>query len=563
MSQQAEVAAPPLRLLLVEDEDRTAFLLKELLEGLDDLPIIVHRVTTIAEASIFIDEGQADLVVLDLGLPDASELEGLERLQSCVAELPIIVLTGRNDERLALQALQRGAEDYLVKGQAGREMIVRSIRYAVQRHHVVRDLARVSRELQQANTKLERLTLLDPLTDLLNRRGLQQALTREISNLQRTGIEVVVMLVDIDDFKRVNETFGHAVGDVALMEVARKLKASIRETDYLGRLGGDEFLLLLPRTNEREVVHVAERTRVAIATTAIHHNTGTLNLTASIGTMMLSPDTPSLDEVVAHAHQLLRRSKREGKNRVTYSQSEWNEMQARARAQADMCANLASGRFIQTVKQPIYRLDNQSAVAYEFLSRYSDGMQEAPDNFFRICAERNILTLVDHHCLRRAVQASTEIPAPVRYHMNVFPTTMISIPGDHLLADFPSPLPKMTYCLEISEQQIIGEPSHLLGPVRILRDAGLLIAIDDVGFGNSCLESLVLLEPDIVKIDKRCVTGLCGDRDRIRHLERFVTLSRVLGADVIVEGVETEADLAIVRDLGVPYAQGFYWGRPA
>jgi diguanylate cyclase (GGDEF)-like protein len=559
-----EVAAHSvLRVLLVEDEDRSAFLLAELLRGLDDLTVEVQRVATIADASICIDHGEADLVVLDLGLPDATELEGLERLQRCIRELPIIVLTGRNDDHLAMEALERGAEDYLIKGQASPEMIIRSIRYAVQRHRIVRDLAHVTCELQQANAKLERLTLLDPLTDLFNRRGLQQALSREISSVRREGIEVVVMLVDIDDFKRVNESFGHAVGDVALMEVARKLRSVIRETDYLGRLGGDEFLLLLPRTNEREVVHVAERTRVAIATTAIHHNTGTLNLTASIGTFMLTPDTPSLDEVVSHAHELLRNSKRDGKNRVSYSQSEWQETQMRARAQAEMCANLASGRFIHTVKQPIYRVADESAVAYEFLSRYSNGMQERPDDFFRICSERNMLTVVDHHCLRQAVQVSTSLPSPRRFHLNVFPTTMISIPTDDLLADFPSPLPQHTYCLEISEQQIIGEPSHLLGPVRTLREAGVLIAIDDVGFGNSCLESLVLLEPDVVKIDKRCVTGLVGDRERIRHLDRFVTLSRGLGAEVIVEGVETKADLAIVRDLGVTYAQGYYWGLPA
>ncbi len=560
---QVTAATPALRLLLVEDDDRSALLLKEVLEDLDDPPLSIRRVTTIAAASEVVDSGDVDLIVLDLGLPDATDLEGVARLQRCMTEFPIIVLTGRNDENLATEALKRGAQDYLVKGLVDRDMIVRSIRYAIERHHTVRDLARVTRELQSANATLERLTLLDPLTNLLNRRGLQQALSREIANVQRNNAEVVVMLVDVDDLKRVNETFGHTVGDVALMEVARKLRDSVRESDYVGRLGGDEFMLLLPRTNAREVVHVAERTRLAIATTAIHHNSGTLKLTASIGTLVLTPDTPSLDELVARTHQLLQRSKREGKNRVAYETDSFEDMDRRVKAEAEMCNHLVAGTNLRTVKQPIFRLADESPVGYEFLSRYSNGREEAPENFFRICSERNILTLVDHNCLRRAVRVSSALPPFVRFHINVFPTTMIAIPPAHLLEEFPTPIPPQTYCLEISEQQIIGDPSYLLEPVRALRKAGLLIGIDDVGFGNSCLESLVLLEPDVVKIDKRCVIGLSKDRDRVRQLQRLVHLGGSLGADVMVEGIENAADLAIVRDLGVPYGQGFYWGLPA
>jgi EAL domain-containing protein (putative c-di-GMP-specific phosphodiesterase class I) len=117
--------------------------------------------------------------------------------------------------------------------------------------------------------------------------------------------------------------------------------------------------------------------------------------------------------------------------------------------------------------------------------------------------------------------------------------------------------------VEISEQQIIGDPSYLRDPVSVLRQAGLMIAIDDVGFGNSCLESLVLLEPDIIKIDKRCITGLAGDGARRDSLRRYVDLARTLGSEVVAEGVESRGELAVLRDLDVEYAQGFLWGKPA
>jgi diguanylate cyclase (GGDEF)-like protein len=549
------------RLLIVDDDVRYARALSELLtESFTD--ILLTHVTTIDDACNRVEAGAVDMVILDLGLPDADGLEALERLHDCVNEIPIIVLTSRSDEALALAALKSGAEDYLVKDTVDQSTLARSVRYALERHRVIRDLSRVTKELQIANTSLEKLTLLDPLTELLNRRGLQQALSRELKRIEREGIDVLVLLVDIDDFKRVNDSFGHAVGDVALQEIALRLRNCVRGNDYACRIGGDEFLLLLPNADRDEASRIAERARVSIATMVIQHSAGTPRLTASVAAMLLRHDTPSIDELLTRAHQLLQRSKREGKNRVVYEDEKHEETQKRHDAQSDLCANLSQGKYLRTVKQPIFRLTDEVPVAYEFLSRYSNGVFEMPDNFFRVCAEKNVLTLVDHHCLRSAVRTSTAITERARFHINLFPSTLIAIPTEHLLASFPQPIPPHTYCVEISEQQIIGDPSYLLEPVHALRNAGLLIAVDD-GFGNSCLESLILLEPDIIKIDKRCIIGLSGDRARTESLRRYVGLAHTLHSEVVAEGVETRRELAVLRDLKVRYAQGFLWGKPA
>jgi diguanylate cyclase (GGDEF)-like protein len=480
-----------------------------------------------------------------------------------VSEIPVIILTSRADEALALQALSFGAEDYLLKGYVDAAALIRSLRYAIERHRNVRDMAQLTRQLETANENLERLTLLDPLTNVMNRRGLQQALSREIESLQRGVREVAVLLVDIDDFKSINERLGHAVGDVALKEIARRLQTAIRAVDYVGRLGGDEFMLLLPEADAAEVVRIAERVRLTLATTIIQHSSGTINLTACVAVVMLTVETPSIDELLSRMHELLTRSKNEGKNRVAYDSKHFDDTERRRQAQADMCTNLSRGKHLQIVKQPIMRLSDESPVGYEFLSRYSNAIFEVPDNFFRICSERNVLTAVDHFCLRRAVEAAAALPPYVRFHLNVFPTTLLSVPIQHLLETFPTPLPRGTFCLEISEQQIIGDPSYLIEPVRALRAAGLQIAIDDVGFGSSCLESLVLLEPDVLKIDKRCVIGISRQPERAVHLRRYLQVARTLAAEIVAEGVETAADLAVLRDLGVELAQGFYWGRPA
>ncbi|HEX2061380.1 MAG TPA: diguanylate cyclase, partial [Thermoanaerobaculia bacterium] len=415
----------------------------------------------------------------------------------------------------------------------------------------MRDLARVKKELESANRDLERLTLIDPLTELLNRRGLQQALSREVQHLTRGDTDSAVLVIDLDDFKQINDSLGHAAGDVVLKEVGRRLRASVRGIDYTGRIGGDEFMLILPQIDANEVTRVAERIRLAVATAVIQHSTGPITLTASIATMLLTTDMPAVDQLLARAHLLLERAKRQGKNRVVFESSEFDDTDRRRRAQSEMCTHLSRGRHIVTLKQPIFDLSDESPVGYEFLSRYSDGVYELPENFFRACSERNILTLVDHACLRAGVRAAMELPPYARFHLNIFPTTLLAIPVEHLLDLFPKPVPAGAFCLEISEQQIIGDPSYLLPAVQALRAAGILIAIDDVGFGSSCLESLVLLQPEIVKIDKRCVIGVDSDPARIDQLRRYADVAHTLGAVIVAEGIETAAELEVVRSLGL------------
>lgn len=556
-------AAHVLRLLIVEDDLSSARSLRALLEVSGDPQFTIRHVTSAAAACEAVRGGDLDVVILDLGLPDATDLQALIRLEAAVHEIPVIVLTGRGDDTLASDALHFGAEDYLRKGAIDFDSLIRSIRYAVERHRGVRDLARVKKELENVNRDLERLTLVEPLTELLNRRGLQQALSREVQHMNRAAASSAVLLVDLDDFKHINDHLGHAAGDVVLKEVGRRLRASIRAVDYVGRIGGDEFMLLLPETEPAEVMRVAERIRLAIATAMIQHSTGTVTLTASIAAMLLTEDMPAVDQLLARAHMLLARAKSEGKNRVVSAAADFDDTDRRMRAQTDMCGNLSRGRHILTVKQPIFELAGESPIGYEFLSRYSNGGLELPENFFRVCSEKNILTLVDHACLRSAMSAAMQLPPYARFHLNIFPTTLLAVPVEHLLDLFPKPLPAETFCLEISEQQIIGDPSYLLPAVQALRAAGVMIAIDDVGFGSSCLESLILLQPEIIKIDKRCVIGIVGDRARIEQLRRYVGVARTLGCAIVAEGIETAGELEVVRSLGIEYGQGYFWGKPA
>ncbi len=417
-------------------------------------------------------------------------------------------------------------------------------------------------QLGDMRSRLERMTRIDALTELLNWRGFQDALTRELGWSRREGADLVVILLSLDDFQQINDALGHAAGDVVLVETARKIESSLRETDYCARIGGDEFLILLPRTRLAEAMRVAEKLRLAIAECPISLSNGRVQVTGSLGVVPVCQENPVIERLLVEAHELVLVSKAAGKNRVSIL-ADPARPAPRAQGLERVLAALRRGDSFKVVSHPIVRLSDEQPVGVELLSRLNSDDFEMPDDFFRVSREANILTLVDHQCLRSCVQASQGLPPETRRHLNVFPSTMLDVSPSRLLDSFPHERSSGSYCVEISEQQIIGDPSYLAESVNALQSEGIRIAIDDVGFGRSCLESLVLLEPDIIKIDKKCVIGFSRDESRIRSLERLLRLASSLGTEVVAEGIEEREELELLKSMGVNYGQGFLWGRPS
>ncbi|HVR42181.1 MAG TPA: EAL domain-containing protein [Thermoanaerobaculia bacterium] len=545
-----------MRILIVEDERGDARLLRLFLDA-SPTPFASTWVATVERALEELASSEVDLALVDLGLPDARELEALDVIERAAPALPVIVVTGRDDEQLAARALHHGAEDYLIKGAFDRHALNRAIRYAIERSRSRTELSTLARKLQAANDRLEGLVLLDPLTELFNRRGLEKALANCVDRVEREGIEALAFFIDLDHFKRINDEHGHAVGDVLLVEIASRLHETLRPSDSLGRIGGDEFLAILPRAVPGQLETIGERLRLAVASAALDASGRVLSVTGSVAGFLIGSETTSLDALIARMHSLLRLSKDGGRNRVCcegtpLGPAGWLDT---------ICEDLRRGRGVHAVLQPIFRLSDLTVSGFELLSRFTNGRVEAPDEVFRLCAERNLLTLADHQCLRTCVSLSESLPRTVRRHLNIFPTTLMRL-GTHELLDLFGADPRL-YCLELSEQQMSCDMPRLQRRVESVRASGLRIACDDVGFGRSHLESLVLLEPDVVKIDKRCVRGIARDERARRHLGRFISIARKLDAEVVAEGIETEADLRVLRELGVDFGQGFLWGVPS
>ena len=555
------------QILFIEDNLEDVSRVREILSQKNEILPRFKLVnsTKLEEGINRLSQKDIDIVLLDLTLPDGNGRGNLIRLNSeSHQDVPIVVLTSANEASRGLDVVSLGAQDYLVKGQINHDLLTRTLLHAMERHKIQQDHRLLARELRRANARLEKLVYSDPLSGLMNRRGLQEVLSRELERSCRGQEGLLALILDLDNFKYINDTLGYGVGDILLKEISKTIIQAIRYTDYVARIGGDEFLILMPDTRLAEGAWLAEKVRRAIEQMTIPVSMGTrFRPTASFGLLRVSPYILSIEELFAQSHHILKQSKLMGKNRVSYVPEKMSNDYLNNQI-SNILSALRNSNYYQVLKQPILDLSKRENVGYEFLSRFRSSEFEMPDDFFRVSFENNILTSVDSQCLKNCIAAGRHFPSPIVRHVNIFPSTLLDVPTRNLVKLFgPEGGKNALYCVEISEQQIIGDPSYLIESVNSLKKSGISIAIDDVGFGRSSLESLILLEPDVVKIDKKCVHGIAKDGGSERSLKRLKKVTDSLGVQLVAEGIETEEDMNTLIAMGVKYGQGYYLGRPS
>jgi diguanylate cyclase (GGDEF)-like protein len=295
------------RILIVDDDRAVCNMLVQMVaqSGLEGV-----AASTFQDALRLYREHKPDLVLLDVMMPTIDGYKMAKLLRREVGGfVPIILLTALDDLESKRRGMEAGADDFLTKPVTALELKIR-----------VTSLLRIKTltdELARANTQLEELAVTDPLTALRNRRFLYQELEREFNRARRYGHPLAVMMLDLDHFKRVNDGYGHQMGDRVLQLMGDVLRSSTRNTDLLGRFGGEEFMVIAPETGFDVVEIVAERIRTNIKQRSLAAGGGIPPVTASIGVATTEhPEAGSTDELVRQADEALYRAKREGRDRV-------------------------------------------------------------------------------------------------------------------------------------------------------------------------------------------------------------------------------------------------------
>lgn len=560
----AQMELEKTKVLFIEENTREAGSLKEVLREAAGANFAMEFTDRLSKGLTRLGEGGVDLVLLSLSTENG--LDAFMRVKEQAGRAPVLVLSNSEEEKVAVEAVRNGAHDYLMKQGIDHRALVQSMRHAVELKRTEEALKDATFRLEAATSRLETLANIDALTEVLNRIGLERALQSEFNRAQRQGWNLVAVMLDCDDFDRINASLGHAVGDVVLKEISGRLRETVRPTDHIARIGGDEFLLLLPDTRLAEGMLVAEKIRLSVAESPLRLASETIRVTASLGVLALPYEFCSIEEVLSLARLAIRESKLLGKNRVSSGEKHKNNVEnADKEALAELTEKLRKGDCFRAVSMPLYRLKDQSIFGHEILSRGPAGAFEMPDDLFRVSCEYNLLTIVDLRCLKTCLNASLDpkFDQNTRFHVNLFPSTIIDTPIDRLLTLFPPNRKPGNFCIEISEQQFIGDPAYLRDHVAALKENGILVAIDDVGFGRSSLESLIILEPDIVKIDRKYVSGIADEPAKARLLRRLVKVVNALGAELIAEGIERKDELELLLEIGIEFGQGWYWGKPS
>ena len=285
------------RILLIEDNPGDARLVELALRD-DALDGTVHTIERLEDSVSILDAGEADLILLDLGLPDSQGLEGFHRLRAQAPDIPIIILTGEGDLKTAHEAVRQGAQDYLIKGQLDGSLLVHAVGYAAERHAL--------------HQELEELSLRDPLTGLHNRRGFTLLAEQSLRLAKRNGRESVLLLADVDELKKINDRYGHLVGDRALCAVARAFERAMRDSDIIARLAGDEFVALAVEAHPPGIPSLVARLREHLREESAGAE-GMAGLSLSIGVAPFDPKgSPTLEELMERADREMYRDKREG-----------------------------------------------------------------------------------------------------------------------------------------------------------------------------------------------------------------------------------------------------------
>ena len=417
-------------------------------------------------------------------------------------------------------------------------------------------------KLKKTSNKLKQLVKSDPLTGLMNRRGLTEVLHSELAHCVRSGAKFISLLVDLDDFKSINDNYGHDAGDAVLVSVAEAIRDSLRTSDWVGRVGGDEFLVFLRETTVEGGMQTAERVRKSIEAKRVEVAGRQLGITSSIGVVEVREETGSIEDILRLSKAGLKSSKKGGKNRVALSSQSLDTAATQLESENALIRFMKTGKPFRVAGQSVRNLRTGKRVGTEFFSRGPTGELSTPGLLFSIAKECNILSLVDAHSLKSCLLNAGSTPDSTLIHANLYPTTLLELNPKELLPAIHDCLgPNRRLCIELNERHIRSDAEKLAERIAYLKREGILIAFDDVGAGNTSLETISLLEPDVIKIDNRLVLGVSRDAGKAKSVQNLVKVSRALGIIAIAEGIENAEDLQKLITLGVEFGQGWFFDK--
>jgi len=471
--------------------------------------------------------------------------------------------------------LDGDAEGYLISGVIVLFAALTSVS-AARFHATIRTAMEANVIRAQAEQDLHREALFDPLTNLPNRRFLLERLQQEFSRAKRHGYNGALLFLDLDNFKTINDSLGHHVGDRLLQEVAKRLESRFRDEDVAARLGGDEFVVMLSEVAEDPVSSVYEVEKVASQVRDLLHEPylvegHELFVSSSIGVSLFPQDHDNYQEVMKHADTAMYRAKAQGRDNYQFFLPDMQEEASRRLLVEKELRTAINDEQLRLYYQPQVDVDG-ILVGLEALVRWQHPEKGliSPSAFVGIADE--VMLVHDLHAwvVKRACQdierliarcgaekapvVSVNVSARAFHHASFEPLLLEQVVHSGIPAD--------KLCLEITETSVMERVETVIEKMHMLRRSGILFSVDDFGTGYSSLAYLKRLPVDSIKIDQAFVRDVGTDSNDAVIVETILAMAMHLGLRAVAEGVEDEATAEFLRARGCQYFQGWLYGRP-
>jgi diguanylate cyclase (GGDEF)-like protein len=545
-----------MRVLVIEDNPGDARLLEEMFGKERPGTFAVTHLSLMSEAVIHLAKGEADIVLLDLGLPDTHGLESVRRAHAAAPGIPLIVLTGMDDEALAAEAMKEGAQDYLIKGQIENRALPRALRHAIDRHRIQVETAYIAQH--------------DAVTNLPNRLVLNDRISQAISLARRRTAATAVMFVDLDRFKHINDSLGHAVGDQLLQSVSTRLVTCVRGSDTVSRQGGDEFVILLSEiANPDDAAKCARR--ILLSLSSPHFIAGQeLHIDGSIGISICPSDGADAETLIKNADMAMYHAKEIGRNNFQFFKAEMNSRAVeRQSLESGLRRTLERDEFLLHY-QPIVNLSTGEITSVEALIRWQhpDRGLVPPAQFVPIAEDCGLIIKIGRWVLNEAcrqVRVWRDAGLPqLRIAVNVSAIEFRNkdfVEGVRAVIS-ETGLEARFLELELTESVLMGDVRFAASVLREIKGMGIRIAVDDFGTGYSSLSYLREFPIDILKIDRSFINQITGDCDGSTIVDAIISMGKSLKHVVVAEGVETQYQRTYLQAHNCEEAQGYLFSKP-